>query len=67
MSAVAPKITQPLPPLKTWEVSGMGLPRHYISAYGREQAKSEYRFRYQLHSSRSVEAVEASNVSRDTA
>ncbi len=64
---VTPQKPSATPALRAWEVSGMGLPRAYISAYGQQQAKSEYRIRYQLHSSRPVEAVEVKDVGRITA
>lgn len=57
MQPTQQKQQQPQEPVnRLWEVSGMGLPRAFIKAYSREQAKSEYRLRYQLHESRPVEA-----------
>ena len=46
---------------RLWEVSGMGLPRAFIKAYSKEQARSEYRLMYHLHESRPVQAAEAKN------
>ena len=50
---------QQQPVNRLWEVSGMGLPRAFIKAYSREQARSEYRLRFHLHESRPVNATEA--------
>lgn len=55
--------TSTLPTMKVWEVSYEGLPRSFIKAYGREQAKNEYRIRFQLHESRQPTAVEFKDVS----
>ncbi len=47
-----------MPVNRLWEVSGMGLPRAIIKAYTKEQARGEYRIRFQLHESRPVNASE---------
>ena len=52
-----------VPTMKVWEVSFGELPRAFIKAYGKEQAKNEYRLRYQLHESRQPVAVEFKDVS----
>ncbi|NBS69412.1 hypothetical protein EBT31_10940 [bacterium] len=52
-----------MPTMKVWEVSFGELPRAFIKAYGKEQAKNEYRLRYQLHESRQPIAVEFKDVS----
>lgn len=51
------------PMMKAWEVAYGDLPRAFIKAYGREQAKNEYRIRYQLHDSRQPIASEMKDVS----
>lgn len=63
MKPTASDKTAPVPTMKVWEVSFDGLPRAFIKAYGKEQAKNEYRFRYQLHESRQPVAVEFKDVS----
>lgn len=50
------QVSQPV--MRPWEVSGMGLPRVFIQAYTREQARNEYRIRFHLHESRPVTATE---------
>ena len=47
------------PEIKGWECQAEGLPLALVRAYGRLQAASEYRNRYQLHESRKVEVKEA--------
>jgi hypothetical protein len=49
--------------MKAWEVAYGDLPRAFIKAYGREQAKNEYRIRYHLHESRQPIALEMKDVS----
>ena len=51
------------PMMKAWEVAYGDLPRAFIKAYGREQAKNEYRIRYHLHESRQTIALEMKDVS----
>jgi hypothetical protein len=58
-----PEKTAATPTMRVWEVSYEGLPRSFIKAYGREQAKNEYRIRFQLHESRQPTAVEFKDVS----
>lgn len=55
--------TAQLPTMRVWEVTYEGLPRAFIKAYGKEQAKNEYRIRFQLHDSRQPVAVEFKDVS----
>jgi len=43
---------------RLWDVSGMGLPRVFIKAYTKEQARNEYRIRFHLHESRPVSVAE---------
>lgn len=44
--------------LKAWEATSNGLPRLLIKAYTREEARSEYRSRVGLHTSRPVDLKE---------